>query len=98
MKRWQRLIGLCAVLFLAACAGTQFSWDQARSIKVGMDKEEVTKIMGSPNQTVSKATGEETWVWVWVTSGLASMNTRSFTISFKEGRVATIPSVPDAYK
>ena len=88
------------VLLLTACAsaGTSFSWDQARTVQVGMTKEDVVKTMGSPNRVAAMADGTERWVWVNVNYNMVNMETRSFNISLRDGRVTQVPNIPAEFK
>lgn len=89
------LAALCAAIFLAACAGTAFEWDQARKIKEGMTASEVTALVGTPNNV--RAQGDTTrYVWVYVNS---FSGTRTLVVDFdKDGRVIKAPPIPDSFK
>jgi len=80
---------------LSGCAGTNFSYDEARKVKVGMTEEEVTQIMGPPYSVVSRADGQ---MWVW--SHANGMTGSSRVISFRmvDGKVVEVPTIPASFK
>ena len=82
-------------LTLAACAGTPFKWDSARQIKPGMTTQEVTALMGAPNN-VSSAGGTVRYVWADV--NLFTGNTKTLAVDFVDGRVQKLPPIPDEFK
>lgn len=47
-------------LLMTACAGSQFSYDNARLVSVGMTDAEVVRLMGEPYSKVAHG-GEEMW-------------------------------------
>lgn len=94
MRRAARLVALCMVLLLSACAGTRFTWDQARQIRVGMTEKEVTELMGDANNVVAQGSRQK-WVWVWV--NLYS-STRTVTTIFENGKVVEVPTIPESWK
>lgn len=85
--------GLLA-LAIAGCAGTNFSYDNARRIKVGMTEAEVTQIMGQPYSVVSTANGQS---WIWSHANGFSGSSRIVSFRFVDGRVAEIPSIPASF-
>ncbi|MBC3345451.1 outer membrane protein assembly factor BamE [Pseudomonas sp. SWRI196] len=82
-------------LVLAGCAGTNFSYDDARKVKVGMTEDEVTQIMGPPYSVVSRADGQ---MWIW--SHANGMSGASRVISFRmvDGKVVEVPVIPSSFK
>lgn len=90
-----RRMMLCALpAALAACAGTNFSWDKARQLEVGMKPADVEAIMGPPNNVKSTPEGM-IWVWVWVN---LTSETRTLSVVFKNGVLAKVPEIPDSYR
>lgn len=83
------------VIFAAGCAGTNFKWDDARKVQIGMSKEEVTKIMGRPYLVASADDGTEKWVWSYAT-GLGS--SRTFRVDFRDDKAISVPKIPDSFK
>jgi len=82
-------------LTLAACAGTSFKWDSARQIKSGMTTQEVTALMGAPNNV--SAVGS-TVRYVWVDVNLLNGSTKTLAVDFVDGRVQKAPPIPDEFK
>ncbi|MCX2546497.1 hypothetical protein [Pseudomonas sp. COW5] len=82
-------------LALSGCAGTDFTYDEARKVKAGMTEDEVTQIMGPPYSVVSRSEGQ---MWVW--SHANGMTDASRVISFKmvDGKVAEVPTIPASFK
>jgi len=80
---------------LSGCAGTNFSYDEARKVKVGMTEEEVTQMMGPPYSVLSRADGR---MWVW--SHANGMTGASHVISFRmvDGKVVEVPTIPSSFK
>lgn len=94
-----RIITFCAAavlaLVLSGCAGTSFTYDEARKVKVGMTEDQVTQIMGPPYSVVSRADGQ---MWVW--SHANGMTGASRVISFRmlDGKVVEVPTIPASFK
>jgi outer membrane protein assembly factor BamE (lipoprotein component of BamABCDE complex) len=87
------LLLLAAIIF-SGCAGTRFSWDDARKIKAGMTTNEVTQLIGFPNDIAS--TGDMVrYTWVFV-NGITFSN-RTLSIAFKDGKVAETPKIPESF-
>lgn len=82
-------------LVLSGCAGTNFSYDDARKVQVGMTEEQVTQIMGPPYSVVSRADGQ---MWIW--SHANGMTGASRVISFRmvDGKVVEVPTIPKSFK
>ncbi|MDQ0653493.1 outer membrane protein assembly factor BamE domain-containing protein [Pseudomonas cedrina] len=82
-------------LTLSGCAGTSFSYDDARKVQVGMTEEQVTQIMGPPYSVVSRADGQ---MWIW--SHASGMTGVSKVISFRlvDGKVVEVPAIPTSFK
>lgn len=83
------------VLALAACAGTNFSFDNARQVQVGMTESQVTQIMGAPYMVTSKG---EQQIWVWTHVNGLTGGSQSVTFTFKGGKVTTVPVIPASFK
>lgn len=83
-----------AVGILAGCAGTNFSFDAARTVKLGMTEQEVTQRLGAPYM-VQAAGPEQVWVWSYA-SAFGGVKTVSFR--FKDGQVVAVPSLPESFK
>nr|WP_286948254.1 outer membrane protein assembly factor BamE [Pseudomonas sp. UBA6718] len=79
---------------IAGCAGTNFSYDNARRVKVGMTEAEVTQLMGQPYSVVSTPGGQ---MWVWSHANGFSGSSRSISFKFDQGRVTEVPSIPASF-
>lgn len=84
---------MAAVALLVACAGTPFTFGEASRVKVGMTEEQVYELMGNPYSVVSKG-DSQMWVWSHAT---AFGGAKSVSFEFKDGRVATVPTIPKAF-
>lgn len=93
----QMMKGATALLLaiaLAACAGTRFSFDNARKLNVGMTERQVTDIMGRPyNVSVRGDLTILTWVFV---NGFTGAN-RSLALPFKDGKLSDAPKIPEGF-
>lgn len=78
---------------IAACAGTPFEWTSARKIKDGMTTNEVTALVGPPNNV--RAQGDTIrYAWVYVD---AFQGSRTLVVEFKDGKVMKAPPIPDNF-
>ena len=92
MKRLFTL-AVSAVL-LVGCAGTNFSWENARKIKEGMAEQEVLALLGTPTETKSAPEGL-VYAWTHVNGMTGSVKTVSLVM--KDGVVVSAPVVPAGY-
>ncbi len=92
MKRLLALISLCAALL--GCAGTPFSWESARQVKLGMTTKQVVEIMGQP--TTASWRDNNTQVYVWVDSN-AFTGMKTFSVHFTDRKATSVPPIPDGY-
>lgn len=81
-------------LALSSCAGTNFTWDNARQIKSGMSEQEVTAIMGSP-YLVKSESGKLTWVWSYADT---FSGVKMVSVVFNDGKVVEPPPIPSSFK
>jgi len=87
------LLVLITALMLSGCAGTPFEWDAARKIKDGMTTNEVTTLVGPPNNV--RAQGDTIrYVWVYVD---AFQGSRTLVVDFKDNKVVQAPPIPDSF-
>lgn len=90
------LIGTVVVaLILSGCAGSDFNWDKVRQVKPGMTQQEVTALLGPPNNVRSTAEGV-TWAWAHV--NMMAGSTRSVSVVFRDGKVVSAPQVPESFR
>lgn len=85
---------LAACLTLAACAGTPFSYDNARQVKPGMSEDQVYQLMGNPYRVVSR-NGEQMWVYSFAT---ALGNAKAVSFKMAGGHITEVPTIPDSFK
>ena len=90
-----RLIITCLLMaVLSGCAGTSFSFDQARNVEVGMTEAEVISIMGSPSSVFSRG-DHQMWVWSYA-NGLTGTS-RAVSFKMVDGKVAELPAIPNSF-
>jgi hypothetical protein len=80
---------------------TNFKWDSARALKAGMTRQEIIERMGPPNQITVQNTAEglkETYIWFYITYDLFGTNSKSVSAVLLNGKVISVPTVPDSYK
>lgn len=91
----RRLIAACLLAgALAGCAGTNFKYDNARQVKVGMTEAEVTQLMGRPYSVISTPNGQ---TWVWSHANGFTGSSRAVSFKFADGRVTEVPSIPESF-
>lgn len=91
MKR--ALLVVITTLTISGCAGTPFEWNAARKIKAGMTTEEVTSLVGAPNNV--RAQGDTIrYVWVYMD---AFQGSRTLVVEFKDGKAIKAPPIPDSF-
>ncbi|TBU75196.1 outer membrane protein assembly factor BamE domain-containing protein [Phytopseudomonas daroniae] len=83
---------LAAVLY--GCAGTNFSFDKARQVEVGMTEAQVQQLLGRPYTVVSRG-GSQLWVW---SHGNAFGGSRSVSFEMQNGQVVSVPEIPSSFK
>jgi len=88
------LLSLLAALVLSGCAGTYFTFDKARQVKVGMTESELQHLMGKPN-VVTSSGGHVRWIYAYGT-GLGTARSVSFV--FTDGKVTEVPSIQASFK
>lgn len=86
---------LAALLALSGCAGTDFSYDEARKVQVGMTEDQVVQIMGPPYSVVSRADGQ---MWVWSHANGMTGASRVISFRMKDGKVVEVPPIPASFK
>lgn len=89
---------LAAALFAAlvtGCAGTSFSFDDARRVQVGMTEDEVREIMGRPYMVRTKGDKD---VWVWSHANGLTGGSQVISFIFKDGKVESVPRIPESFR
>lgn len=87
------LSSFLAIAILAGCAGSPFSFTDARQVKVGMSEAELQKVMGRPYSVVSRD-GHQMWIYSFAT-GMGNFRTVSFQT--KDGKVSEVPVIPSSF-
>lgn len=96
MKRILILTLFMLMLVACATAGTKFDFSQARQLKIGMDEQQVTQIMGAPNSVVSRSTGQ-VWIWSYANANGFSVKSRSVSVVMRDGKVVEVPNIPQSF-
>jgi hypothetical protein len=79
---------------LSACAGTDFSFEQARQVKPGMTAQQVTEIMGKPYMVTTRGDSD---VWVWSHANVFS-GAQSVSFILRDGVVTSVPKLGESFK
>ncbi|QPG62056.1 outer membrane protein assembly factor BamE [Pseudomonas sp. BIGb0427] len=93
MRRLVAVAALAAVL--GGCAGTNFTYDQARQVKVGMTEDQVVELMGPPYSVVSRADGQ---MWIWSHANGMSGSSRVVSFRMIDGKVVEVPTIPASFE
>jgi hypothetical protein len=96
----KKFLFLLPVIFFIACAGTNFKWDSIKNLHLGMTKQEVVEILGSPYQKTAIKTSEgikEIYTWAYAEAFSAP---RAASVTFLNDQVVTIVlhGSPNEYK
>ncbi|RMM55062.1 hypothetical protein ALP96_00269 [Pseudomonas savastanoi pv. glycinea] len=86
---------LASIALLAACAGTDFSYDAARKVQLGMSEDQVVQLMGPPYSVVSRVDGQ---MWVWSHANGMTGASRVVSFKMKDGKVVEVPTIPSSFK
>lgn len=94
MKMLFRALLLTSMAMLASCAGTDFSYDEARKVQIGMTEDQVVQLMGPPYSVVSRADGQ---MWVWSHANGMTGASRVVSFKMKDGKVVEVPTIPSSF-
>ncbi len=86
---------MLAAAACAACAGSDFQWNQARQIQPGMSQDQVSALMGSPTDVRTQTYGE---AWTWAYLNPRTSSARAVSVVFRDGRVVYGSGVPEGFK
>lgn len=89
------LIAATALAVLVGCAGTNFSYDKARQVEIGMTEAELVGLMGSPYSVTSRP-GSQLWIWSHA-NGLSG-SSRAVSFELRDGRVVSVPEIPASFR
>lgn len=84
-----------SLALLMGCAGTNFSYDKARQVKVGMTEAELVALMGRPYSVMSR---DGSQLWVWSHANGFSGSSRAISFELRDGRVASVPDIPSSFR
>lgn len=89
------LTSIAIAAALAGCAGSNFSYDNARKVEIGMTEAQLVGLMGQPYSVASRG-NEQMWIW----SHANGFSGSSKAVSFKviDGKVAEVPKIPESFK
>lgn len=90
IRKIHRLFLALAIVALAGCAGTPFTFGQASQVKVGMTEDQLYEIMGNPYMVTSREEGQ---MWVY-THATAFGGAKSVSFETKDGKVTKVPYIP----
>lgn len=97
MNRLVTLLLACTMLFGCATAGTKFDFANARQLQAGMTEQEVTQLMGKPMSVTARGQSQ-IWVWSFAKAGVFSVDSKSVSVIFTDGRVSEAPTIPNSFK
>jgi outer membrane protein assembly factor BamE (lipoprotein component of BamABCDE complex) len=95
MKATMIAAALCGLLLAGCGYGSNFEFDRARQVKVGMTEAELTTLMGKPFSVTSRG---DTQVWVWTYFNAMTGASQTITFGMKEGTVSFVPAIPASFK
>ena len=93
LRQIHAIILSAAILLLAGCAGTPFTFGQASQVKVGMTEDQLYEIMGNPYMVTSREDGQ---MWVY-SHATAFSGAKSVSFETKDGKVIKVPYIPKDY-
>lgn len=76
---------------VSGCAGTNFDYDDARQVKIGMTEAQVLELMDKPYSVSQNGSAE---VWVWSRANGLTGSTRAVSFIFRDGVVIGVPKIP----
>ena len=85
---------IAAAALLCGCAGTNFKFDQARQVEIGMTTADVERIMGKPYMVTTRG-AQDIWVYSYCSAMFA---TKTVSFVFADGKVVEVPRIPDSFK
>lgn len=83
------------LLFLSACAGTPFKWDDARKIQAGMTTQEVTALIGPPYSITASG---DVVRYVWVEVSMIDHSSKTLRIDFRDSKAVKAPPIPSEFQ
>ncbi|MGR3991631.1 outer membrane protein assembly factor BamE domain-containing protein [Pseudomonas sp. 1121_17] len=93
LRHTQKLILAAAIVILAGCAGTSFTFGQASQVKVGMTEDQLYEIMGNPYMVTSREEGQ---MWIY-SHATAFSGAKTVSFETKDGKVTKVPYIPKEF-
>ena len=90
-----KILIIAMSLAVVGCAGSRFSFERARQVEVGMNEEQLTKLMGKPYSVVSSG---DTQTWIWSYANALTGGSKSVSFIMKDGKVESLPTIPKGFK
>lgn len=89
------LVVTLATALLTACAGSAFTMNDARQVRVGMTTAELQAVMKSNPYSVTSRGDTQIWIWSEANGFTGSHQSVSFVV--KEGKVYSVPVIPASF-
>lgn len=90
IRAMRRFFLALAVVAIAGCAGTPFTFSQASQVKVGMSEDQLYEIMGNPYMVTSREDGQ---MWIY-SHATAFSGAKTVSFETKDGKVTKVPYIP----
>lgn len=89
------MASMMLALWLCGCAsaGSDFAWDNARKITVGMPEAELVSIMGSPPTRIASSGNANSLTWVFASASPLQVGSRFVTFGVTNGKVSAVPDL-----
>ncbi len=99
----KKIIGISLItssFLLIGCAGKNFNWENASSVKLGDTGSVVNKKMGGKPYSVSASTvdGKVVEKYIWVFANGMTGSTKSVSFVLTDGKVTGIPTITQSIK
>jgi len=82
---------LLLVAAISGCAGTNFDYDDARQVKIGMTEAQVLELMDKPYSVTQNGNSE---IWVWSRANGFTGSSRAVSFILRDGVVVGVPKIP----
>jgi hypothetical protein len=82
-------------LSIIACAGSPFKFENARMVEVGMSQDELTNLLGKPYMVTTRGQDQ---IWVWSHANGMTGAAKSVSFIIRDGKVVSVPTIPDSFE
>lgn len=89
-----KIVTLICVVIFSGCAGTNFTWENARQLKAGMPEKDLLTLMGNPYLI---RTQSDNIVYVWSYADTFN-GAKSLAVTVRDNKVTVVPQIPDSFK